>query len=78
MDNTAGCQFYLSKDALGASITTAKSSEVNILVPASGPDGDWVCFHVYSILMYLFDIFEDFIVCSSLGLKVILECKLVV
>ncbi|BFG41536.1 hypothetical protein CerSpe_278100 [Prunus speciosa] len=41
VDNTAGCQFYLSKDALGASITTAKSSEVNILVPASGPDGDW-------------------------------------
>ncbi|KAB2635672.1 cyclase-associated protein 1 [Pyrus ussuriensis x Pyrus communis] len=41
VDNTAGCQFYLSKDALGASITTAKSSEVNVLVPSSGADGDW-------------------------------------
>lgn len=42
MDNTGGCQLYLSKDSLEASITTAKSSEINILVPGSGPDGDWV------------------------------------
>ncbi|XP_057788316.1 cyclase-associated protein 1 [Salvia miltiorrhiza] len=41
VDNTAGCQLYLSKDALGASITTAKSSEINVLVPGSEPDGDW-------------------------------------
>ncbi|PON57884.1 Adenylate cyclase-associated CAP [Parasponia andersonii] len=41
VDNTAGCQLYLSKDALGASITTAKSSEINVLVPGSDPDGDW-------------------------------------
>lgn len=41
VDNTAGCQLYLSKDSLGASITTAKSSEINVLVPGSGPDGDW-------------------------------------
>ncbi|KAI3446104.1 hypothetical protein Pfo_002769 [Paulownia fortunei] len=41
VDNTAGCQLYLSKDALEASITTAKSSEINVLVPGSEPDGDW-------------------------------------
>lgn len=41
VDNTAGCQLYLSKDALGASITTAKSSEINVLVPGTEPDGDW-------------------------------------
>ncbi|KAL3722529.1 hypothetical protein ACJRO7_034841 [Eucalyptus globulus] len=41
VDNTAGCQLYLSKDSLGASITTAKSSEINVLVPGTEPDGDW-------------------------------------
>ncbi|XP_073270973.1 cyclase-associated protein 1-like [Primulina huaijiensis] len=41
VDNTSGCQLYLSKDSLEASITTAKSSEVNVLVPASESDGDW-------------------------------------
>ncbi|MBA0631545.1 hypothetical protein Godav_000410 [Gossypium davidsonii] len=41
VDNTSGCQLYLSKDSLGTSITTAKSSEINVLVP-TGPDGDWV------------------------------------
>lgn len=41
VDNTAGCQLYLSKDSLGASITTAKSSEINVLVPGTEPDSDW-------------------------------------
>ncbi|RWR95712.1 cyclase-associated protein 1 [Cinnamomum micranthum f. kanehirae] len=41
VDNTGGCQLYLSKDALGTSITTAKSSEINVLVPGAGPEGDW-------------------------------------
>lgn len=41
IDNTEGCQLYLSKDSLETSITTAKS-EVNVLVPASEADGDWV------------------------------------
>uniref|UniRef100_A0A7C9DEF3 Adenylyl cyclase-associated protein n=1 Tax=Opuntia streptacantha TaxID=393608 RepID=A0A7C9DEF3_OPUST len=41
VDNTAGCQLYLSKDSLMASITTAKSSEINVMVPASETDGDW-------------------------------------
>ncbi|KAL0386963.1 UNVERIFIED_CONTAM: Cyclase-associated protein 1 [Sesamum radiatum] len=34
-------QLYLSKDSLEASITTAKSSEVNVLIPASDSPGDW-------------------------------------
>uniref|UniRef100_A0A803LP53 Adenylyl cyclase-associated protein n=1 Tax=Chenopodium quinoa TaxID=63459 RepID=A0A803LP53_CHEQI len=41
VDNTSGCQIYLSKDSLNASITTAKSSEINVMVPASDADGDW-------------------------------------
>ncbi|KAJ3672854.1 hypothetical protein LUZ60_006228 [Juncus effusus] len=42
IDNTSGCQLYLSKDSLGASVTTAKSSEINVLAPGSGPDSDLV------------------------------------
>lgn len=41
VDNTSGCQLYLSKASLETSITTAKSSEINVLVPGAGPDGDW-------------------------------------
>ncbi|XP_009605961.1 cyclase-associated protein 1 [Nicotiana tabacum] len=41
VDNTTGCQLYLSKDSLGGSITTAKSSEINVMVPGAGPDDDW-------------------------------------
>ncbi|KAL3538962.1 hypothetical protein ACH5RR_002328 [Cinchona calisaya] len=41
VDNTGGCQLFLSKDSLEASITTAKSSEINVLVPGAGPDDDW-------------------------------------
>lgn len=42
IDNTSGCQLYLSKHSLGASITSAKSSEMNVLVPSGVTDGDWV------------------------------------
>ncbi|MED6108596.1 F-actin-capping protein subunit alpha [Stylosanthes scabra] len=42
VDNTSGCQLYLSKDSLQTSISTAKSSEINVLVPGAEPDGDWV------------------------------------
>lgn len=41
VDNTAGCQLYLSKDSLDTILTTAKSSEINVMVPASESDGDW-------------------------------------
>ncbi|RRT60117.1 hypothetical protein GW17_00028199 [Ensete ventricosum] len=46
IDNTSGCQLYLSNDSLGTSITTAKSSEINVLIPGVGPDSDLVrlCF----------------------------------
>jgi len=42
IDNTSGCQLYLSKESLETSITTAKSSEINALVPDANTDGDWV------------------------------------
>ncbi|CAN8327542.1 unnamed protein product [Cochlearia groenlandica] len=42
VDNTTGCQLYLSKDSLETAITTAKSSEINVMVPGASPDGDWV------------------------------------
>ncbi|WJX51462.1 F-actin-capping protein subunit alpha [Trifolium repens] len=42
VDNTSGCQIYLSKDSLETSISTAKSSEINVLVPNTESDGDWV------------------------------------
>ncbi|CAA6667439.1 unnamed protein product [Spirodela intermedia] len=42
VDNSAGCQLYLGKEALGASITTAKSSEVNVMVPGASSEDDWV------------------------------------
>lgn len=39
IDKTDGCLIYLSKDALNTEIVTAKSSEMNILVPVG--DGDY-------------------------------------
>lgn len=33
VDKTDGCQMFLSKDSLGAEIVTAKSSEMNVMVP---------------------------------------------
>jgi len=33
VDKTDGCQMYLSKDSLEAEIITAKSSEMNVLIP---------------------------------------------
>ncbi|XP_047336569.1 cyclase-associated protein 1-like [Impatiens glandulifera] len=41
IDNTSGCQLYLSKESLETSISTAKSSEINLLVPGPNPDDDW-------------------------------------
>ena len=40
IDKTDGCLMYLSKDSLDAEIVTAKSSEMNLLVPKD--DGDFV------------------------------------
>lgn len=42
IDKTDGCMMYLSKDSLDAEIVTAKSSEMNILVPKD--DGDFAEF----------------------------------
>ena len=40
IDKTDGCQIYLNAGSLDVSIVTAKSSEMNVLVPK--PDGDYV------------------------------------
>lgn len=59
IDNTSGCQLYLSKESLETSITTAKSSEINALVPDANSDGDWVStflnsFHLPSVTLVSF------------------------
>lgn len=44
---------------MGASITTAKSSEINVLVPGSGADCDWVSFlFLFHFLHVIFDYIE--------------------
>ena len=43
IDKTDGIQVYLSEKSKQAEIVTAKSSEMNILVP--GADGDFVSLH---------------------------------
>lgn len=40
INKTDGCHVYLSKDSLSCEIVSAKSSEMNVLVP--GKDGDYV------------------------------------
>jgi hypothetical protein len=41
IDKTDGAQIYISEASVGASIVTAKSSEMNVLFPG-GPDGDFI------------------------------------
>ena len=36
IDKTDGCQIYLSKESMDCEIVTAKSSEMNIVVPDNG------------------------------------------
>lgn len=40
INKTDGCHVYLSKDSLSCEIVSAKSSEMNVLVP--GSDGEFV------------------------------------
>ena len=40
IEKTDGAMVYLSPDSLGVEIITAKSSEMNILIP--GPDGEFI------------------------------------
>lgn len=44
IDKTDGCMVYLSKDSLTTQLVTAKSSEMNILVPDE--TGEFVSFAV--------------------------------
>lgn len=38
LDNTDSGQIYLSKDSLGAEITTAKCSSINVSLPVEGEE----------------------------------------
>ena len=59
VDNTTGCQLYLSKSSLDACITTAKSSEINVLVPGESEDADLVCtFSTFCLIFFGFMHFE--------------------
>lgn len=42
VDNCAGVQLYLASASLGCAITTAKSSEVNVLIPGASAEDDLV------------------------------------
>lgn len=44
INKTDGCHTYLSKNSLDCEIVSAKSSEMNILIPTEG--GDFVSFSV--------------------------------
>ena len=46
IDKTDGCQIYLSKESMDCEIVTAKSSEMNIVVP---DNGDYVRKEVISL-----------------------------
>ncbi|CAM6099043.1 unnamed protein product [Calypogeia fissa] len=56
IDNTNGCQLYLSKDSLSSSITTAKSSEVNVAVPGVTPEDDLV---EHALPEHFLNVFHD-------------------
>jgi adenylyl cyclase-associated protein len=73
VDNTGGCQLYLSKGSLGASITTAKSSEINVLVPGAEPDGDLVCFQLSDIFLLPCLIHKD-LVRHPLSMSLFFSC----
>ena len=52
MDKTDGCQIYLSSASLDVSILSAKSSEMNVLIPKANGDyvscahtGNYTCYH---------------------------------
>ena len=42
IDKTDGCQLYLSRDSMKADILTAKSSEMNVLLPGKSDDDDLI------------------------------------
>ena len=49
VDKTDGCMMYLSKDSLKTEIVSAKSSEMNVLIPDAS--GQFVSVHLlYAVL----------------------------
>lgn len=54
IDKTDGAQIYLSKESMNAQIVTAKSSEMNVLLPIL-PDGEYKEFPVPEQFKTYFD-----------------------
>ena len=78
IDKTDGCQVYLSKASLNTEIVTAKSSEMNICVPSSTTDGDFVsCGSVWGFKYILLVSVCEF-VCMDTSQSVVLCCLLVI
>ena len=50
IDKTDGCQIYLNQASLDVSIVSAKSSEMNVLVPKA--DGDYVSLFIKKVLFH--------------------------
>lgn len=48
INKTDGCHVYLSKNSLDCEIVSAKSSEMNVLIPTEG--GDFVSFLIFLVL----------------------------
>ena len=54
IDKTDGCQVYLSKDSLHCVIVSAKSSEMNILIPEKNGEYVSTCHvHMHDLYMYV-------------------------
>ena len=65
IDKTDGCQIYLNSASLDVPIVSAKSSEMNVLVPKA--DGDYVNFinshfHFHFLYFFLFVFLSVFVV----------------
>lgn len=50
INKTEGCHIYLSEESLDCEIVSAKSSEMNILIPQ---DGDYVS-EIFFLISFLF------------------------
>lgn len=60
INKTEGCHVYLSKESLNCEIVSAKSSEMNILVPQE--DDDYVS-DLILIIIFIFDHFFTSLAC---------------
>lgn len=50
INKTDGCHVYLSKDSLSCELVSAKSSEMNVLVP--NKDGEFVSLSLIAVVVF--------------------------